>query len=150
MLVTGAPGGGASALVTNWAADWAAVRPVATVVIHHCDADAAAGEFRLLAARLIAAFGGDHDAAADRLADAVPSAVASALAPASQLFCISKAWYSIVRFPLRPDGRSVGACFRTSLGHRCHCAMHQSHCTHISSAILWDSGRRCVLRSDYV
>ena len=42
-----------------------AVRPGATVVIHHCDADAAAGEFRLLAARLIAAFGGDHDAAAD-------------------------------------------------------------------------------------
>ena len=65
MLVTGAPGGGASALVTNWAADWAAVRPGATVVIQHCDADAAAGEFRLLAARLIAAFGGDYDAAAD-------------------------------------------------------------------------------------
>ncbi|SPD87817.1 protein of unknown function [Micropruina glycogenica] len=65
MLVTGAPGGGASARVTNWAADWAAVRPGATVVIQHCDADAAAGEFRLLAARLIAAFGGDYDAAAD-------------------------------------------------------------------------------------
>ena len=48
MLVTGAPGGGASALVTNWAADWAAVRPGATVVIQHCDADAAAGEFRRL------------------------------------------------------------------------------------------------------
>ena len=80
LLVTGQSGGGASALVTNWAADWAAAHPGAPVVVHHCDADAVASDFRLLVARLIAGFGGDYSEASDRLAEAAPSAVASALA----------------------------------------------------------------------
>ena len=79
LLVTGEPGCGASALVTTWASDWAAANPGAAVVVHHCDADAAASDFRLLAARLIGAFGGDHDEAVVRLAQAPPAAVASDL-----------------------------------------------------------------------
>ena len=51
LLVTGEPGCGASSLVTTWASEWAAAHPGATVVVHHCDADAAASDFRLLAAR---------------------------------------------------------------------------------------------------
>lgn len=82
LLVTGEPGCGASSLVTTWATEWAAANPDATVVVHHCDADAAASDFRLLAARLIGAFGGDYDEAVERLADAPGAAVASALGQA--------------------------------------------------------------------
>ncbi|MFT3969584.1 MAG: DUF4062 domain-containing protein [Micropruina sp.] len=82
LLVTGEPGCGASSLVTTWAAEWAAAHPGATVVVHHCDADAAASDFRLLAARLIGAVGGDYDEAVNRLAEAPPAAVASALGQA--------------------------------------------------------------------
>lgn len=91
LLVTGEPGSGASNLVTNWAAQWAAAHPDATVFVHHCDADAAAGDFRLLAARLIAAFGDDYDDTVQRLTEAPPAAVAAAIgqalrqAPASTL-----------------------------------------------------------------
>ena len=80
VLVTGEPGCGASSLVTNWAAEWAAAHASATVVVHHCDADAAAGDFRLLAARLIGAFGGNYDDAVQRLAELPPAGVASVLA----------------------------------------------------------------------
>ncbi|MGC4154884.1 MAG: DUF4062 domain-containing protein [Propionicimonas sp.] len=79
LLVTGEPGSGASCLVTTWADEWAAANPDATVLVHHCDADAAASDFRLLAARVIAALGGDHDEAVGRLAEASPAAVASAI-----------------------------------------------------------------------
>ncbi|MCW5953282.1 MAG: DUF4062 domain-containing protein, partial [Propionibacteriaceae bacterium] len=82
LLVTGEPGSGASCLVTTWADGWAAANPGATVLVHHCDADAAAGDFRLLAARVIGALGGDYDDAVDQLAEAPPAAVASALAQA--------------------------------------------------------------------
>ncbi len=82
LLVTGEPGAGASSLATNWADEWAADHPGTTVVVHHCDADAAAGDFRLLAARVIDAFGGDYDEAVERLAEAPPAAVASALGQA--------------------------------------------------------------------
>ena len=79
LLVTGESGCGASGLVTTWAAKWAAANPGAAVVVHHCDADAAATDFRLLAARLIAAFQGDYDTAAEQLAQLPPAAVASAI-----------------------------------------------------------------------
>ncbi len=82
LLVTGEPGCGASSLVTTWAAEWAVAHPGATVVVHHCDADAAASDFRLLAARLVGAFGGDYDEAVERLAEAPPAAVASVLGQA--------------------------------------------------------------------
>ncbi len=82
LLVTGEPGSGASSLVTTWADEWTAEHPGATVVVHHCDADAAAGDFRLLAARVIDAFGGEYDEAVERLADVPPAAVASALGQA--------------------------------------------------------------------
>ncbi len=82
LLATGESGCGASSLVTTWASDWAAAHPGATVVVHHCDADAAASDFRLLAARLIDAFGGDYAEASERLAGAPPAAVASALGQA--------------------------------------------------------------------
>ena len=82
LLVTGESGSGASSLVTTWAAEWAAVNPGATVLVHHCDADAAASDFRLLAARVIAALGGDYDAAVERLAEAPASAVGSAISQA--------------------------------------------------------------------
>ncbi len=82
LLVTGPSGAGASSLVTTWAEDWAAAHPGATVLLHHCDADAAASDFRLLAARVIAALGGDYDDAVERLAEAPSAAVASALGQA--------------------------------------------------------------------
>ena len=82
LLVTGEAGAGASSLVTTWAEEWAAANPAAMVVVHHCDADADAGDFRLLAARLIGALGGDHDRAVEQLAEAPPAAVASALGQA--------------------------------------------------------------------
>ena len=82
LLATGESGCGASSLVTTWASDWAAAHPGATVVVHHCDADAAASDFRLLAARLIDAFGGDYAEASERLAEAPPAAVASAVGQA--------------------------------------------------------------------
>lgn len=82
LLVTGEPGAGASSLATTWADEWAADHPGATVVVHHCDADAAAGDFRLLAARVIDAFGGDYDETVERLAEAPPAAVASVLGQA--------------------------------------------------------------------
>ena len=82
VLVTGDSGAGASCLTTTWASEWASAHPGATVLVHHCDADAAASDFRLLAARVIGTFGGDYDEAAERLAEAPASAVASALGQA--------------------------------------------------------------------
>ena len=82
VLVTGPSGSGASSLVTTRADEWAAANPGATVLVHHCDADAAASDFRLLAARVIAALGGDYDDVVEKLAEAPPSAVASSLGQA--------------------------------------------------------------------
>jgi len=79
LLVTGAPGGGASALVTNWVAG----QPGA--IVHHCDADTAAGDFRQLAARVIAHLGGGaYDDLVERLAGETVGGVAAALAAAAR------------------------------------------------------------------
>ena len=91
LLVTGEPGAGSSSLVTTWAQEWAAANPAATVLVHHCDADAAASDFRLLAARVIAALGGDYDDTVERLAEAPASAVASALGQAARAATLRQA-----------------------------------------------------------
>lgn len=87
LLVTGAPGAGASSAVTTFATRWAAEHPDAAVVVHHCDADADATDFRLLTARLISALDPSAPFAevAESLAGAAPGAVGAALARAAHL-----------------------------------------------------------------
>ncbi len=54
MLLTGPSGGGASALVTDWAARRVTEHPGERVIVHHVGADSEAADHRALVARLLA------------------------------------------------------------------------------------------------
>jgi len=87
LLVTGAPGSGASSLVTTWAKQWAAASPGATVLVHHCDADADAADVRVFLARAIAELdpSATYDDLADALAAATPGRAGAMLVHAAQV-----------------------------------------------------------------
>lgn len=78
LLVTGTPGAGASASVT----DWARGQMADAVLVHHVDADPGAADHRALAGRILGALGGDGT----RLESADHAAVRSALRQAFRSF----------------------------------------------------------------